>query len=210
MNDPIVFLNDIQSSFKKTKVITMASVIAMVTIVLGCVYFAFDFVNSMQSKIFVVDQGYVLQATRQDNMVQRDLEVVDHVRRFHELMYNLAPNRETIQMNVDMAANLGIDVAYKIDNDREEEKFYSQMIQLGGVEEIHIPVDGIEVDITTYPYIARTKAIIYFVRQSNVAKYDFESVCSLVNTPRSAANPHGLKIEKYLLVKQDLIKTDTR
>lgn len=208
MKDPIVFLDDIQSSFRKNKIVTLSMVTASVIIAVASVFMSYWYVKQNEDKIFVVDEGYVLAASRQNNMVQRDLEVINHVTRFHELMYNLAPDITAIQSNVDKASELGINCAMEIDRTRTEAQFYSQLIQMGGVEEISI--DSVKVDISRYPYIARTYAKLYFVRSSNISLYDFESVCSLVNVTRTPNNPNGLMIEKFLIQKQEQVKTAKR
>lgn len=208
MKDPVSFMEDIQSSFKKNKIVTISIVAACVIISLGSSYFAYQFANNCNNKIYVVDDGYVLAANRQDNTAQKDLEIISHVTRFHELMYNLAPDTKTIKTNVDRASALGLEAAMRIDRDRTEEQFYTQMVQIAGVEEIH--VDSIRVDISGYPYRARTWATLYFIRSSNVAKYSFQSYSELINSHRSPENPHGLSIEKFIVERQDKIETQER
>lgn len=208
MKDPITFTEDIQTSFKKMKVITISGIIVMAILILGAFALAFNFVSQRENSIFVVDDGYVLAATRQDNSVQKDLEVINHVTRFHELMYNLAPDLRTIKTNVERASALGITPALQIDLNRQEKQFYTQMIQLGAVEEI--AVDSVKVDISSYPYKAKTWATMYFIRSSNVAKYSFISNCSLINTQRSPTNPHGLSIETFVVEEQVQLETSTR
>ena len=76
------------------------------------------------------------------------------------------------------------------------------------VEEI--AVDSVKVDISGYPYTATTWATLYFIRSSNVAKYSFRSVCSLINPQRSPSNPHGLAIESFIVEEQKQVETATR
>lgn len=208
MKDPITFTEDIQTSFKKMKVLSISFLVAVTVLCLGAFYLAFNFVKQRENTIFVVDDGYILAATRQDNTVQKDLEVINHVTRFHELMYNLAPDLATIKTNIERASALGITPAVEIDLNRQEKQFYTQMIQLGAVEEI--AVDSVKVDISSYPFKARTWATLYFIRSSNVAKYSYVSNCTLIDTQRSPTNPHGLSIETFVVEEQRQIETSTR
>lgn len=201
-------MEDIQSSFKKMKVITVCATVAAVCVCVGSSYFAYRTITENEGNIFVVDEGYVLSANRQDNKVQKDLEIINHVTRFHELMYNLAPDIKTISVNVERASALGLQPAVEIDRNRKEQQFYTQMIQLAAVEEI--AVDSVKVDLRSYPYKATTWATLYFIRSSNVAKYAFRSSCSLVNTRRSETNPHGLAIENFVVQEQRQVDTATR
>lgn len=208
MKDPVTFMEDIQSSFRKNKIVTICMTVACAIISLSSCYMAFRFVSESNGHIYVVDDGYVLAANRQDNTAQKDLEIISHVTRFHELMYNLAPDTKTIKTNVDRATALGLQPAMEIDRTRTEKQFYTQMIQITGVEEIH--VDSVKVDISGYPYRARTWATLYFIRASNVAKYNFQSYSELINSHRSPENPHGLSIEKFIVERQEMIETSER
>lgn len=208
MKDPVTFMEDIQSSFRKMKVVTVCVTVIAVAVCLGAFCFTFLTVKESQGRIFVVDEGYVLSANRQDNKAQKDLEIISHVTRFHELMYNIAPDVQTIEANLDRASALGLEPAMEIDRNRREKQFYSQMIQLAAVEEI--AVDSVKVDISGYPYTATTWATLYFIRSSNVAKYSFRSVCSLINSQRSPSNPHGLAIESFIVEEQKQVETATR
>ena len=208
MKDPVRFLDDIQTSFKKMKYLTVAALVFAAVVSLCSVYLAFSFVNQKDNTIFVADEGYVTAARRQTDAVQRDMEINVHVRRFHELMYNLAPDATTIRNRVEQASALGVNCAMELDRTRTEQQFYTQMIQLGAVLEINI--ESVEVDMSNYPYIAKTNGKLYFIRSSNVAEYEFESLSQLVNTPRSPTNPNGFSIEKFTVLKQEQIRTTKR
>lgn len=206
--DPIVLMDDIQSSFKKTKVVTICVVAACLIISLGATWMAYSFAKDANDHIYVVDQGYVLAANRQDNAIQKDLEVLDHVRRFHELMYNIAPDERAIKANVSEAAALGVKPSDRIDRLRREQQFYTQLIQLSAVEEFQY--DSARVDISGYPYKVRLYGTLWYIRPSNAARYSFQSYCELVNSSRSPHNPHGLSIESFIVEKQEQIEITTR
>lgn len=208
MKDPVVFLEDIQTSFKKMRFVTIAVLVFSAVISCASLYMAYSFVNNKENTIFVAEDGYVLAAKRQNDAAQRDMEVNIHVRRFHELMYNLAPDASTIQNRVDQASALGVKCAMELDRTRTEQQFYSQMIQIAAVLEIEI--NEVQVDMSSYPYTAKTIGSLYYIRSSNITEYAFESVCQLVNTPRSPTNPNGFSIEKFVVLKQDKIRTTAR
>jgi hypothetical protein len=73
-----------------------------------------------------------------------------------------------------------------------------------------IVIDSVSVDMSSYPYQARTYAKIYMLRESNITAYDFESSCRLVDVQRSRSNPHGLMIEKFRVIRNENIGTRMR
>lgn len=208
MKDPITFMEDIQSSFRKTKLISSLALIACIVISLGAIWMAYSFAKDSNKHIYVVDQGYVLAANRQDNAIQKDLEVLNHVRRFHELMYNLAPDERAITSNVSEAAALGVKPSDEIDRARREKSFYSQLIQLPAVEEFQY--DSARVDVSSYPFKVRLYGTLWYIRPTNAARYSFQSYCELINTSRSPRNPHGLSIERFIVERQEQLEITTR
>ena len=56
--------------------------------------------------VYVIDKGSAVMARRTPEDANRDMEAADHVTRFHELMFNLAPSSESIKRNVDRALTM--------------------------------------------------------------------------------------------------------
>ena len=50
----------------------------------------------------------------------------------------------------------------------------------------------------------------YVVRESKVSLYSFVSTCQVIEGRRSDVNPHGLLIEKFKVISNDLIETRKR
>ena len=71
-------------------------------------------------------------------------------------------------------------------------------------------VDSVKFVSTSYPYQVRTYARQYVVRESTVSQYSFVSTCQLINAGRSDVNPHGLIIEKFKVVENNLVETRKR
>ena len=139
----------------------------------------------------MLDQGKsLLLALQTDAILSKDVEIRDHVTRFHELMFTLSPQKQTIQENLDRAFNLARLVSANISQ---------QMI-----------VDSVKFVSTAYPYQVRTYARQYVVRESTVSQYSFVSTCQLINAGRSDVNPHGLIIEKFKVVENNLVETRKR
>lgn len=208
MNDGIQFLATIDSSFKKMKTVTFCSVALGVIVALGSAAFAFKFANEQKEQVYVLDEGSVLSAYRTDNGVQKDLEVINHATRFHELFFNMAPNITSINQNVDRALELADESAYNYYSDLKEQQYFSRLVQANATQQII--VDSVKVNVSSYPYAARTYASVFIIRESNITKYEFQSLCGLHETTRTQTNPHGLMIERFQVEKFDKIETRKR
>lgn len=198
----------IDTAYRKTRFMTIALVVFSV-ITMGIVlFFAFSTVIRSRDTVFVVDQGSTVAATIASNGVQRDQEVEDHVTRFHELMFNLAPSQESHDRRFEAAFNMADRSAYEYWNDQNETGYYSRLISANISQEIII--DSVKFTMTRYPYPAQCFGKVQLVRDSNVTRYEFESSCELRDVARSRLNPHGLMIEKFKVTRYDLAGTRRR
>ena len=208
MDKIIKYFETVETSFRKMKFITVASIASGIVIALGSVFIAGRMTLSGSDKIYVIDRGSAVMAARSGEDAYRDLETRDHIERFHELMFNLSPNAESIRRNLDRALTMSDRSAYEYWSDLSERGFYSRMVSANISQEIVI--DSVRVDMSSYPYQARTYAKIYMLRESNITAYDFESSCRLVDVQRSQSNPHGLMIEKFRVIRNENIGTRMR
>lgn len=188
-------VSDVQKGIRSAGGITKWAIGIAAVIVVVAFFFSSRAISNARDTVYVIDNQSRLEAVRADGGQQRDLEAVDHVTRFHEKFYNLAPNMSTISENVSAAMLLADEQVVLMDNARRERQFYTNLVKLGMVEEIH--VDSVSVDMGTYPYPVHTWGKLYLIRSSNITRYDYESTCRLINVPRSRTNPHGLRIERF-------------
>lgn len=208
MDKIIKYFDTIETSFRKLKFITVASIASGVVIALGAVYISGQQMLSNNDNIYVIDRGSAVMAARNGQDAYRDLEVKDHIERFHELMFNLSPNSESIKRNLDRALVMSDKSAYDYWSDLSERGFYSRIVSANISQEIVI--DSVKVDMSSYPYQAKTYAKVFMLRESNITAYDFESSCRLVDVERSPSNPHGLMIEKFRVSKNENMGTRQR
>ena len=71
-------------------------------------------------------------------------------------------------------------------------------------------VDSVKVDMQNYPYTATTYGTIYVLRESNITAYGLESQCQIIDAERSAVNPHGMMIEKFVVTRNENLGTKPR
>ena len=99
MDNLIKYFNNIETSFRKMKFVTVLAVCSAAIVAVGSVVASGWFIRQSEDTIYVVDKGSAVMAKRNSEDSQRELEAKDHVLRFHELMFNLSPSAESIKRN---------------------------------------------------------------------------------------------------------------
>lgn len=208
MDNLIKYFDNIETSFRKMKVITITSVIACVIVCICSFAIAGWTIIETGNQVFVIDKGSAVMAQRTEEDANRDLEATDHVTRFHELMFNLSPNAESIKRNTDKALVMSDKSAYDYWSDLSERGFYQRLVSANVSQEIVI--DSVKLDMNTYPYEARTYGRLFMLRESNITAYQLETTCRLVDVERSPGNPHGMMIEKFRVTRNKNLGTRNR
>lgn len=209
MNKLLKLNHDIEQSFKGLKLVSLLSIAASVVIAVASVLSSHSFAEKQRQKIYVLDQGKsLLLALQTDAIMSKELEIKDHVERFHELFFNLSPQAKAINENLDRALNLSDESAFKYSQDLAEKGYYSRIVSANITQQVI--VDSVVVTDRNYPYKVKTYARQYVIRESNMSEYSLVSSCQLIDIPRSDVNPHGLLIEKFQVTENNLIETRKR
>ena len=200
---------DIEKSFRRQSLLTIVAVGGSLVFALVVGLSALTFAEKQRSKIYVLDQGKsLLLALQTDAILSKDVEIRDHVTRFHELMFTLSPQKQTIQENLDRAFNLADRSAFEYSQDLAEKGYYARIVSANISQQML--VDSVVFAGSGYPWQVRTYARQYVVRESKVSLYSFVSTCQVIEGRRSDVNPHGLLIEKFKVISNDLIETRKR
>ena len=208
MNDIIRYQKSIEASFRRTKFLTGMTILLCSIVAVVSVFASYSFAREQKEQIYVLDKGQSFLALQSDGMATKDLEIIDHVTRFHELFFNMAPNANAIIQNVNRALVLSDKSVYDYYSDLSEQGFYPRLVRANITQQM--VVDSVTVDINTYPYTARCYAHQYMIRESNITTYEFESTCQLMEISRSKDNPHGLMIEKFVVARNESLGTKKR
>ena len=200
---------DIEKSFKGVSRLAVVSVVMSLVFSLVVGISALNYAERQREKIYVLDQGKsLLLALQTDAVMSKEIEVKDHVTRFHELMFTLSPQKQTIQENLDRAFNLADRSAYDYSQDLAEKGYYSRLVSANISQQMI--VDSVVFVGNSYPYQVKTYARQYVIRESTMSEYAFVSSCQVLNASRSDVNPHGLIIEKFVVRENNLIETRKR
>ena len=97
-------LTNIETSFKQIRLYAAAFVVLCLVITAIVVYSSYAFANRQREKIYVLDNGKsLILALSQDAAANRPVEAREHVRRFHELFFTVAPDKDAIEKNMERA-----------------------------------------------------------------------------------------------------------
>lgn len=193
-------LRNIENSFRQIRLYTIVFTVLCLGISGYAVFESYRFAKEQREKVYVLDQGKSLMlALSQDATVNRPVEAREHVRRFHELFFTLAPDKAAIENNMKRAFSLADKSAFDYYKDLSEKGYYNRIIS-GNVQQ-RVEVDSVQCDFDTYPYSVRTYAREYIIRASNVTRRSLITSCLLVNSVRSDVNPQGFNIEQFRVLE---------
>ena len=201
-------LTNIESSFRRIRLM-LAAFVCCCTLIIGySLWSSYSFAEKQREKIYVLDGGKSLMlALSQDLSQNRPAEAREHVRRFHELFFNLSPQKDAIEHNIHRALLLADKSAYHYYVDLAEKGYYNRLIS-GNINQV-VQVDSVSCDFNSYPYKARTYARQMIIRESNVTERSLVTECRLQNAVRSDDNPNGFIIEHFTIMEnKDLRSAD--
>ncbi|WP_348800116.1 conjugative transposon protein TraK [Flavobacterium adhaerens] len=202
-------LRNIENSFSQIRLYAIIFVVLCAGITGYSIRQSYHFAEVQRKKIYVLDNGKSLMlALSQDANINRPVEAREHIRRFHELFFTLAPDKSAIESNMERAFNLADKSAFDYYKDLSEKGYYNRIIS-GNVQQ-RIEVDSVSCNFDNYPYAIRTYAKQFIIRSSNVTKRNLITSCYLVNSVRSDTNPQGFNIEKFSVVENKDIEVIER
>lgn len=202
-------LRNIENSFRQIRLYTFVFAVLCAFTTGFSIWKSYSFASEQREKIYVLDSGKSLMlALSQDASINRPVEAREHVRRFHELFFMLAPDKIAIQSNMKRAFHLADKSAFDYYKDLSEKGYYNRIIS-GNVQQ-RIEVDSVVCDFDIYPYSVKTYAQQIIIRSSNVTRRNLITSCYLVNSVRSDNNPQGFNIEKFAVVENKDLETIER
>ena len=193
-------LRNIENSFRQIRLYALVFAVLCISVVGYALWQSYRFAEQQRQKVYVLDNGKSLMlALSQDASINRPVEAREHVKRFHELFFTLAPDKNAIESNMKRAFNLADKSAFDYYKDLSEKGYYSRIIS-GNVQQ-RIEVDSVVCNFDTYPYSVKTYAKQFIIRSSNVTKRNLITSCHLLNSVRSDNNPQGFNIEKFVVIE---------
>ncbi|KGN84669.1 conjugative transposon protein TraK [Porphyromonas gulae] len=202
-------LTNIETSFKQIRLYALLFVLLCVAVCGYALHVSYSFASQQREKIYVLDEGKsLILALSQDAAMNRPVEAREHVRRFHELFFTIAPDKAAIEGNMERAFLLCDKSAFNYYKDLAEKGYYNRAIS-GNVNQ-RIEIDSIHCNFESYPYEVTTYARQFILRQSNVTERSLITTCTLQNSVRSDNNPQGFLMEHFLVRENRDLQTYKR
>ena len=202
-------LKNIQTAFSQIRLYIIVFALLCVGITAYALYASYNFAREQREKIYVLDQGKSLMlALSQDASRNRPVEAREHVRRFHELFFSIAPDKDAIEQNMARAFALCDKSAFDYYKDLAEKGYFNSAIS-GNVNQ-RVEIDSIQCDFKVYPYTVTTYARVFIVRPSNVTERSLTTTCTLQNAVRSDNNPQGFLMEHFVVRENQDLQTYKR
>ncbi len=202
-------LKNIETSFRQIRLFMLVFLWLCTAVVLFSLAASYRFAEAQRQKIYVLDEGKSLMlALSQDLSQNRPVEAREHIRRFHELFFTLAPDRAAIESNITRAMFLCDKSAYHYSQDMQEKGYYNRIVS-GNINQ-RIEVDSVVCNFNVYPYRATTYARQLIIRESNITERSLTTRCDLINSVRSDNNPQGFTMERFEIIENRDLRTIKR
>ena len=191
--------DDIVLSFRRNTAVTLTALILSFAGCFASCCLTLKYLDSTHHRVYIIDEGAAFAAhIGDDRSLSMELEIEDHVGRFHEHLFSLSPSKRAIEESLEAAYRMSDRSVY----DYAEKGYYSRMVSANISQQII--VDSVRTETGKKPYMVRTYSRLFVLRESSAAEYSIQSTCEVVPVNRSSDNPHGLMIEKFRVVSQEL------
>ena len=202
-------LKNIETSFKQIRLFTIIFLGICACVTIYALAKSYAFAERQRQKIYVLDQGKsLIVALSQDAAQNRPVEAKEHVRRFHELFFSMAPDQAAIESNINRSRFLSDKSVYGYYKDWNEKGYYNRIIAANITQTV--VVDSMRCDFINYPYHITTFARQMIIRESNITERSLVTECDLLNSVRSDNNPQGFMIEQFRITENKDLRTIER
>jgi conjugative transposon TraK protein len=163
---------------------------------------------AIQSRLYILYNGKVLEAVATDRKDNIAVEARDHIKTFHELFFTLAPDDKAIRASLGKALYLADESAKKEYDNLSESGYYANIIA-GNISQ-QIQVDSISIDLRSYPYHFRCYGVQSIIRTTSTVTRSLVTEGELRSVSRSDNNPHGFLIQRWSILENKDLKIVNR
>lgn len=201
-------MKNIDTAFRYVRLFTLLIVAGSLLLDGFVFYKSYELAKATQDKVYVLANGKAIEAfgsVRKDNLT---VEAKDHIKRFHEYFFTLAPDDGQIKATIRKALYLADGSAKNIYGSLQENNYYSQIIS-GNVSQ-DMTIDSIQLNTNAYPYYFRCYGKEKIMRPVSITYRDLITEGYLREVPRSDNTPHGFLIERWSILENKDLKTVNR
>jgi len=186
-----------------------------VIVIIGCFCFAgyafyeaAEAVSRAQQRVYILASGKVLEAMASDRKDNLPVEARDHIATYHKDFFTLDPDEKVITENLGKALYL-VDVSGKrIYENLKESGYYGNVISANISQ--RITIDSIALNTTNYPFYFRLYGEETITRATSIVTRELLTEGWLREVSRSDNNAHGFLIERWAILSNRDLKTESR
>lgn len=191
-----MLVKNIEQKIKINKVVSIASILFAVLIVIVGFIFAYKLVQDSRKSLYVIDNGVPILVKQTDELLNRPVEYKSQIELFHRLFFTLAPDDRYIKENVEKSLYLIDDSGKKEYTNLREKGFYNQIIS--GNSLVTVRNDSIKMDLANKKFIYYGTQMINrkntLIIRKLITEGNFEDMI------RSPNNPHGLLLRNWRIL----------
>jgi conjugative transposon TraK protein len=191
-----LLVKNIEQRIKVNKVVSIASILFAVLIVIVGLIFAYKLVQDSRKSLYVIDNGVPILVKQTDELLNRPVEYKSQIELFHRLFFTLAPDDRYIKENVEKSLYLIDDSGKKEYTNLREKGFYNQIIS--GNSLVTVRNDSIKMDLPNKKFIYYGTQMINrkntLIIRKLITEGNFEDMI------RSPNNPHGVLLRNWRIL----------
>ena len=191
-----MLVKNIEQKIKINKVVSIASILFAVLIVIAGFVFAYKLVQDSRKSLYVLDNGVPILVKQTDDLLNRPVEYKSQIELFHRLFFTLAPDDRYIKENVEKSLYLIDDSGKKEYTNLREKGFYNQIIS--GNSLVTVRNDSIKMDLANKKFIYYGTQMINrknsLIIRKLITEGNFEDMI------RSPNNPHGVLLRNWRIL----------
>lgn len=199
---------NIDTAFKHIKLFSYILTISSMLVICFTIYKFCQAFDAAHSKIYILQNGKVLEAYASDRKTNLPVELRDHIKTFHQYFFNLTPDETAIKVSITKALYLADGSAKKEYDNLRESGYYNNLVSANISQEIDI--DSIKLNVDQIPYdfiyygtekLVRSSSTVYrkLVTKGHVR------VLKSVNDN----NPHGFLIQDWEIIENKDVELDS-
>lgn len=190
---------NIESAFSYVRNFSLFFLLCNLVICCYTLYTAQQSISVSQQKIFLLNNGKLLEATAINRKQQLPVELRDHVATFHQYFFNLQPDEQLIRKQVGKALYLCDESARREYNNLNESGYYAGIVS-GNISQ-RLETDSIQVDLNNNSWTVKYFGKLSIIRPTSVTIRSLVTQATLRDLETiSDNNPHGFLMEHWKII----------
>lgn len=189
---------NIDTAFKQLRQLTIVVVTASLLFCCFIAHRCFDYVKTIQEKIYVLGNGKAMEAFASGRNENIMVEGKEHIKTFHSYFFTHTPDEKFIQQQISKSLYLADHSAKKQYDNLRESNYYVSIIS-GNINQV-IRMDSIKLDLESEPFRFFYYGKQEITRPTSTVIRGIITEGQLRQVPRSENNPHGFLIERWKII----------